>query len=96
MSARIKAEALAKAALQATARAMHTAQLAHDAYRRADGLDYGAAAGSDDEARMGALRDTLLDAYSAIPDEARKRLLASKGTITSDELIDLLAMCVKG
>jgi len=94
MSTRIKAEALAKAALQATARAMHTAQLAHDAYCRAEAGDGPGSAG--DAARMGALRDILLDAYSAIPDGDRRRILDSRGTITSDELIDLLAMCVKG
>jgi hypothetical protein len=89
MSMTAKAEALAKAALQATARALHTAQLAQDAYVKS-----GASQG--DELIMADLRDALLDAYGQIPAKDRERLQASKATITSDELIDLLAMCVKG
>ena len=86
---KIKAEALMKAALQATARAMHTAQLAQDAYSTAN-------ATPDATALAAGLRDRLLDAYVAVGDTDRARLLATKATITSDELIDLLAMCIKG
>ena len=43
-----------------------------------------------------ALRDALLDAVRAVPEEARKRISASSATLTSDELIDLLAMSVQG
>jgi hypothetical protein len=89
----IKADALAKAAIQATARAMHTAQLSMDAYRR-----FGA--GDPDAARrellMESLRDALLEAYTVADDAERAKILATSATITSDELIDLLAMCVKG
>lgn len=93
MTTKLKAEALAKAALQATARALHTAQLAKDAYGRAAEDDAGA---HEDGIVMAALRDKLLDAYAGIPERAKTRMLASKATITSDELIDLLALCVRG
>jgi hypothetical protein len=45
---------------------------------------------------MADLRDALLDCYGGIQDADRQRILATPATITSDELIDLLAMCVKG
>lgn len=104
---RRKAEALCKAALQATARALHSAQLATDALERAGqeyvagcrgaGLDAAALAGMEaSQAALAALRDRLLDAYASIPDEARQRMLATPATLTSDELIDLLALCVRG
>ena len=86
---KIKADALAKAALQATARALHTAQLSHDAYAIAE-------ADTTRSDVIAGLRDKLLDAYASIPAEDRKLIDACKATITSDELIDLLAMCVKG
>jgi hypothetical protein len=89
MSTRIKADALAKAALQATARALHTATLARDAYVRCG-------ANEGNERLMANLRDGLLDCYGGIQDADRQRILATPATITSDELIDLLAMCVKG
>ncbi len=102
-----KAEALCKAALQAAARALHTAQLASDALERAGaeyvtrckGVGMDAAVMHNLEAEKAAvatLRDRLLDAYASVPDGARERMLASKATLTSDELIDLLALCVRG
>lgn len=95
----LKADALCKAAIQATARALHTAQLAADALRRSARETENPAAALNREAEsqtMTVLRDRLLDAYSALPDGVRTRMLASKATISSDELIDLLALCVRG
>lgn len=88
---KITADALAKAALQATARALHTAQLAADAYAKIDD-----AARLENRDAMAGLRDALLDAYGKIEDAARQRMLSCRATITSDELIDLLALCVRG
>lgn len=91
------AMALAKAAVQTTARALFTAQIASDALERA------AACGVQPDggmralaAEMAALRDRLLDAFGAVPEPARKTISASRATLTSDELIDLLALGVKG
>lgn len=81
------ARTLAQAALQATARAMHTAQMALDTARhagvRADVAD-----------AMGNLRNALVDAYAAIPERTRREILAAPGTIGGDELLDLLATLV--
>ncbi len=98
MNTRLKADALAKAALQATARALHTAQLALDAYTMAAEAEAPEARSLNMESRilMTGLRDGLLDAYGNVPDAAKQRLLACRATITSDELIDLLALCVRG
>jgi hypothetical protein len=92
-----KADALAKAAIQATARALHTAQLAKDAYGRVDGVEASALAETARrEALMEGLRDRLMDAFCVVGDVERRNILATPATITSDELIDLLAMCIKG
>ena len=45
---------------------------------------------------MTALRDALLDALNTVPEEARKRISSSGARLTSDELIDLLALSVQG
>lgn len=95
----VTAAALAKAAIQTTQRAIFTAQLAAEAmataaYAKTDG-DNGAQLELD-AARLNVLRDGLLDAFSAIPKETRDKLSACKATITSDELIDLLALGVQG
>jgi hypothetical protein len=96
MKTTIKADALAKAAIQATARALHTAQLAHDAYCQCKSGDEGSASAAERAAQMGLLRDALMDAFCVIGENDRTMILATRATITSDELIDLLAMCVKG
>lgn len=91
--------ALAKAAVQTAQRALFTAQLAADALTldARDGMRPRAAEYFErDAAYMTALRDALLDAVRAVPEEARKRISASSATLTSDELIDLLAMSVQG
>lgn len=96
-NAELKADALAKAAMQAAARAMHTAQLAADAYRAAaDRAPHGHSGPAERTLLMERMRDALLDAYATAPAAERNRMLACKATITSDELIDLLALCVKG
>jgi hypothetical protein len=91
--------ALAKAAVQTAQRALFTAQLAADALEKAAcrhicTLD--ADCLKRDAAHMTALRDALLDAVRAVPEKARKRISASSATLTSDELIDLLALSVQG
>ena len=91
--------ALAKAAIQTTQRALFTAQLACDALRQAAAETDNNAWAFDiarDADVMERLRDALLDAFSAIPKETRYRMSACKATITSDELIDLLALSVQG
>ncbi len=95
----ITAMALAKAAIQTAQRALFTAQLAADAmataaYAKNHG-DMGRRL-EHDAASMTVLRDALLDAFGAIPKETRDRMSACKATITSDELIDLLALSVQG
>jgi gamma-glutamyl phosphate reductase len=85
---RATADALAKAALSTAQRAFFTAQLARDALLRAGRAD-GAAV-------MEALRDGLLDAAARVPEAERQRISASKAALTSDELIDLLALSVRG
>lgn len=94
-----KADALCKAAIQATARALHTAQLAADALKRSAGETANNALALDREAEAQTLlrmRDHLLEAYASVPDGIRERMLRTQATITSDELIDLLALCVRG
>lgn len=91
--------ALAKAAVQTAQRALFTAQLAADALTKAACAERVSAAGrrlDADAASMTVLRDALLDAFRAVPEEARKRISASRATLTSDELIDLLALSVQG
>ena len=86
------ARTLAQAALQATCRAMHTAQMAVDAAGRlnpnTDGAGMVAAA-------MVNLRDAIADAYAASPEPTRRAILAAPGTIGGDELLDLLATLVR-
>jgi hypothetical protein len=84
---------LAQAALQATARALHTAQIALDACGRMPSWQ-GAAGMKDLQAAMGGLRDALADAYGAVPEEIRREILSAPGTIGGDELLDLLATLV--
>ena len=91
--------ALAKAAVQTAQRALFTAQLAADALIRASYAARNSSAAEcldRDAAYMAALRDALLDAVRGVPEEARTRISASSATLTSDELIDLLAMSVQG
>jgi len=94
------AEALAKAAVNTAQRALFTAQLAADALKKAgDSQRRGAQKQQRfraDAAYMTALRDALLDALNTVPEEARKRISASGSRLTSDELIDLLALSVQG
>jgi hypothetical protein len=80
---------LAQAALQATARALHTAQMALDAMERAGGEP------AELQAAVVALRDGLADAYAAMPDKVRQEVLRAPGTIGGDELLDLLATLVR-
>jgi hypothetical protein len=91
--------ALAKAAIQTLQRALFTAQLAADALRKGAGemaCGERALGVTADAETMEALRDALLEAFSAIPKGTRDRMSAAKATITSDELIDLLALSVQG
>ena len=95
----VTAAALAKAAIQTTQRALFTAQLAADAmataaYGKNDG-DMGKQLELD-AAALNVLRDALLDAFRTLPEETRKRLSACRASLTSDELIDLLALSVQG
>ncbi len=83
----ITAAALAKAALQTTQRALFTAQLAAEAMAKL---------GDADARTMEALRDGLLDCLSAVPKDTREAISKSRATLTSDELIDLLALSVQG
>lgn len=93
----VTAAALAKAAIQTAQRAIFTAQLAADAMKRADAQPgANADALGRDCGAMCVLRDALLDAFRAVPEETRKRLSACKASLTSDELIDLLALSVQG
>lgn len=95
----VTAAALAKAAIQTTQRAIFTAQLAADAMKRAgdERLNSPQAVILYADAReMKQLRDALLDAFSTLPEETRKRLSACRASLTSDELIDLLALNVQG
>lgn len=95
----VTAAALAKAAIQTTQRALFTAQLAADAMATAA---YGKNQGDmgkqleQDAASLNVLRDALLDAFRSVPEETRKRLSACRASLTSDELIDLLALSVQG
>jgi hypothetical protein len=91
--------ALSKAAIQTTQRALFTAQIAADALRRAANEQKGTNGEVwrfQDAERMDALRDALLDAFKTIPEKERKRISAFRATLTSDELIDLLALSVQG
>ena len=81
------ARTLAQSALQATARAMHTAQLAMDAARHTGGS-------ADTAKAMDVLRNALVDAYAGVPENTRRAILAAPGTIGGDELLDLLATLV--
>lgn len=95
----ITATALAKAAIQTAQRAMFTAQLAADALRKASEEAINPIASEQigrDALMMMSLRDHLLDAFSIVPKDTRDRMSACKATITSDELIDLLALSVQG
>jgi hypothetical protein len=85
----LAAGTLAKAALQATARALHTAQLALDAAPQGD------ASASRLEALV-ALRDRLIDAYGSVPERERQAILDCRATLTSDDIVNLLALCVRG
>ena len=95
----VTAAALAKAAIQTTQRALFTAQLAADAMATAA---YGKNQGDmgkqleQDAASLNVLRDALLDAFRSVPEETRKRLSDCRASLTSDELIDLLALSVQG
>ena len=82
------AKTLAQAALQATARALHTAQLALDATKR---MGVGSA---EIATAMERLRNDLADAYADMPVHVRLSILAAPGTIGGDELLDLLATLV--
>ncbi|MGI6390187.1 MAG: hypothetical protein ACOX7Q_08310 [Kiritimatiellia bacterium] len=94
------AKALAKAAVQTAQRSLFTAQLASDALAKAAADQRSGSAKQQrfraDAAYMTALRDALLDALNTVPEEARKRISASGSRLTSDELIDLLALSVQG
>ena len=83
------ARTLAQAALQATARAMHTAQMGLDAIERVGNEP------AELQTAMVALRDGLADAYAAMPDKVRQEVLRAPGTIGGDELLDLLATLVR-
>jgi hypothetical protein len=83
------ARTLAQAALQATARAMHTSQMALDA------MDRCCTVPAEMHAAVRILRDNLTDAYASMPDAVRVQLLAAPGTIGGDELLDLLATLVR-
>jgi hypothetical protein len=83
------ARTLAQAALQATARALHTAQMALDAMERSGNEP------AELQAAMADLRDGLADAYAAMPDKVRQEVLRAPGTIGGDELLDLLATLVR-
>jgi hypothetical protein len=91
--------ALAKAAIQTAQRAMFTAQLASQALSDVALTERDAELNKtrcQDAAMMAVLRDGLLDAFGAIPKATRERMSACKATLTSDELIDLLALSVQG
>jgi len=95
----VTAAALAKAAIQTTQRAIFTAQLAADAMTTAAHAKNHGDMGKQleqDAAAMNVLRDALLDAFSTLPEETRKRLSACRVSLTSDDLIDLLALNVQG
>lgn len=83
------ARTLAQAALQATARALHTAQMALDAIGRAGGEP------AEFKAAVEHLRDGLADAYAAMPEKVRTEVLRAPGTIGGDELLDLLTSLVR-
>ena len=87
----VMADALGRAAVQTAQRALFTAQLAADAMARAGGGGRQA-----DAAALRRLRNGRLDAYGAVPEETRKRLSACRASLTSDEIIDLLALSVRG
>jgi predicted DNA-binding transcriptional regulator YafY len=78
---------LARAAIQATARAMHTAQIAADAAAKLGDVRRKARS-------METLRDSLLDAYRTVASSDVPRV--GNITIDSDELLDLLALAVRG
>lgn len=95
----VTAAALAKAAIQTTQRALFTAQLAAEAMATAAHAKNDGDMGKRlemDAASLCVLRDALLDAFSAVPKDTRERLSDCKASITSDELIDLLALGVQG
>ena len=75
---------LCKAAIQATARAMHAAQLA---------VDY---TEGETAAAFATMRDLLIDAYRGVPEPMRRRIMEPQATITADELLSILAHIVRG
>jgi hypothetical protein len=83
------ATTLCKAALQATARALHTAQIAADLIARHGGDPSTGGA-------MTAMRDKLLDAYRCLPEPMRKAIFDCKCEVSSDELLELLSLVVRG
>jgi len=90
----LKATALSKAAMQTAARAIQLAEVAAASAREA-AKDTGVGPGAEmqmTETRfyMEALKDALLDAYSAVPVETRERLSKCRAVISPDELIDLI------
>lgn len=92
----VTATALAKAAIQTTQRALFTAQLAAEALRDVRMNSNSGLKILEEQHYIELLKDNLLDAFSAVPKEMRDKLSAVKATLTSDELIDLLALSVQG
>lgn len=86
----VTADALAQAAVQATCRAVYTANLAVAAYERTGRAD------SQRAETIRRLRDGVLDAYAQITDAERQALREFDAKLTSDELMDLLALLVRG
>ncbi len=96
----VHADALAKAALQATCRAMHIAGLATAAYRHAPRNGQTTYTARLKAARradiLNNLRDAITDAYAAIPNTDRDAIRRCPANMDSDQLLDLLALLVRG
>lgn len=87
MNRKPSAIVLAKAAVQATGRAIHLANLAADALHNA-GM-------TKEERMLRDMTDALLDAYRNVPADSVV-VTTNDPMISSDELVDLLCQVVQG